>query len=129
MCWLNLFYYLLAIGGAFVFSRSYIGWFGEYLLWAVLLLPPMLTLLSIPSMRALRIRCAAPKAVNLGEEAELDAAPDWFVSGWVTGKASSMGVTGGATVYTCYDKDGLPLASFEFYDGLLVRSDGMYYVK
>ena len=53
MCWLNLFYYLLAIAGAFVFSRTYIGWFGEYLLWAVILLPPMLTLLSIPSMLSL----------------------------------------------------------------------------
>ena len=42
----------------------------------------------------------------------------------VTGKASSMG----ATVCTCYDQDGLPLASFEFYGELLVRSDGMYYV-
>ena len=69
MCWLNLFYYLLAIAGAFVFSRTYIGWFGEYLLWAVILLPPMLTLLSIPSMKALRIRCAAPTTVNLGKEA------------------------------------------------------------
>lgn len=71
MCWLNLFYYLLAIGGAFVFSRTYIGWFGEYLLWAVMLLPPVLTLFSIPSMRALRIRCSAPTAINLGEGAEL----------------------------------------------------------
>ena len=71
MCWLNLFYYLLAIAGAFVFSRTYIGWFGEYLLWAVMLLPPVLTLLSIPSIKALRIRCDVPTAVNLGEEAEL----------------------------------------------------------
>ena len=71
MCWLNLVYYLLAIAGAFVFSRTYIGWFGEYLLWAVMLLPPVLTLLSIPSIKALRIRCDVPTAVNLGEEAEL----------------------------------------------------------
>ena len=71
MCWLNLFYYLLALAGAYVFSRTYIGWFGEYLLWVVLLLPPVLTLLSIPSLRALRIRCSAPKNVNLGEHAEL----------------------------------------------------------
>ena len=71
MCWLNLFYYLLAIAGAYVFSRTYVGWFGEYLLWAVLLLPPGMTLLSLPSMRALRIRCSAPNSVNLGESAEL----------------------------------------------------------
>lgn len=71
MCWLNLFYYLLAIAGAYIFSCTYVGWFGEYLLWAVLLLPPVLTLLSIPAMRALRIRCSAPNSVNLGEDAEL----------------------------------------------------------
>ena len=66
---------------------------------------------------------------GLGEETEMDAAPEWIVNGMVTGKASSMGTTGGTTVYTCYDADGLPLASFEFYGDLLVRSDGMYYVK
>ena len=47
----------------------------------------------------------------------------------VTGKASSMATTGGTTVYTCYDQDGLPLASFEFFGDLLVRPDGMYYVN
>lgn len=71
MCWLNLFYYLLAMAGAYLFSRTYVGWFGGYLLWAVILLPPVLTLLSIPGMRALRIRCSAPGSVNLGEGAEL----------------------------------------------------------
>lgn len=71
MCWLNLFYYLLAMAGAYIFSRTYVGWFGEYLLWAVILLPPVLTLLSIPCMRSLRIRCSAPNSVNLGEGAEL----------------------------------------------------------
>lgn len=66
---------------------------------------------------------------GLGEEIELDAAPDWFADGMVTGKASSMATTGGTTVYTCYDQDGLPLASFEFFGDLLVRPDGMYYVN
>ena len=47
----------------------------------------------------------------------------------VTGKASSMGATGDTTIYTCYDANGKPLASFEFYGELLVRSDGMYTVK
>ena len=47
----------------------------------------------------------------------------------VTGKASSMGVTGNTTIYTCYDADGKPLTSFEFYGDLLVRSDGMYAVE
>ena len=39
-----------------------------------------------------------------------------------------MGTTGNTMIYTCYDQDGLPLAAFEFYGDLLVRSDGMYYV-
>lgn len=68
---LNLLFYLMVIAGAYLFSRTYVGWFGGYLLWAVILLPPVLTLLSIPAIRALRIRCSAPKAVNLGEGAEL----------------------------------------------------------
>lgn len=66
---------------------------------------------------------------GLGEEIELENAPECIVSGMVTGKASSMGTTGGTTIYTCYDQDGLPLASFEFYGELLVRSDGMYTVQ
>lgn len=66
---------------------------------------------------------------GLGEEIELDAAPEWVAGGWVSGKASAMGTTGGTTVYTCYDADGHVLASFEFYGDLLVRSDGMYHVK
>ena len=66
---------------------------------------------------------------GLGEEIELESAPEWIVSGIVTGKAGSMGTTGGTTIYTCYDQDGLPLASFEFYGELLVRSDGMYTVQ
>lgn len=68
---LNLLFYLLACAGAYLFSRTYVGWFGGYLLWAVILLPPALALLSVPAMRALRIRCSAPASVNLGEAAEL----------------------------------------------------------
>ena len=66
---------------------------------------------------------------GLGEEIELDAAPEVIVNGWVSGKASSMGVTGGTTVYTCYDADGQVRARFEFYGELLVRPDGMYRVQ
>ena len=66
---------------------------------------------------------------GLGEETELETAPEWVAQGWVTGKASSMGTTGGTTVYTCYDADGHALARFEFYGELLVRSDGMYRVQ
>ena len=71
MSWLNWVSYLLALTGATIFHLCYLGWFGEYLLWAVMLLPPVFSVLSLPAMRALRIRCSAPGSVNRGEAAEL----------------------------------------------------------
>ena len=46
----------------------------------------------------------------------------------VTGKANSLFVTGGTTVYVLRDAEGGFLASAEFYQGLLVWTDGMYTV-
>lgn len=49
--------------------------------------------------------------------------------GTVTGKENSLMVTGGIYVYSFYDeKAGDWLADLEFYQGLLVLSDGMYAV-
>ena len=67
----NFFLYLFLCGLAYLFSLTYVGWFGGYLLWAVIVLPPALTLLSLPSMLSLRISCRVPERVNLGEKAEL----------------------------------------------------------
>ena len=46
--------------------------------------------------------------------------------GTVTGKANATVVTGGTVCYNLLDPSGQFLASLEFYEGLLVRSDGMY---
>lgn len=46
--------------------------------------------------------------------------------GKVTGKANATLTTGGTTCYDFSDPSGRFLASLELYQGLLVRSDGMY---
>ncbi len=71
MVTLNFFLYLFLCGLAYLFSLTYVGWFGGYLLWAVIALPPVLTLLSLPAMFSLRISCRVPERVNLGERGEL----------------------------------------------------------
>lgn len=63
--------YLFCCAAAYLFSRTYVGWFGEYLLAAIIILPPVITLLSLPSMKALRISLSVPGIVNLGEDTEL----------------------------------------------------------
>lgn len=68
---LNVITYLLCCTAAYFFSLTYVGWYGEYLLWAVIWLPPLITLLSLPTMLAFRVRCSVPETVNLGETAEL----------------------------------------------------------
>lgn len=47
----------------------------------------------------------------------------------VTGKQNSMATTGNTVTYSFKDSDGTMIAAFEFYDGLLVCSDGMYTVE
>ena len=60
---------------------------------------------------------------------ESDRTAEQLLGLQVVGKENSLCVTGGTTVYTLVGEDGEALASFEFYDGLLVRDDGMYRVK
>jgi hypothetical protein len=69
---LNCLLYLFCCAAAYVFSLCYVGWYGEYLLWAVIILPPLFTLLSLPAMHALRIACITPKTVNRGNKTELE---------------------------------------------------------
>lgn len=47
----------------------------------------------------------------------------------VTGKANATITTGGTTEYVISDENGEFLASLELYQGLLVRNDGMYFLK
>ena len=46
----------------------------------------------------------------------------------VTGKQNSISTTGNTITYCFTDSDGTVVAAFEFYNGLLVRSDGIYKV-
>lgn len=63
--------YLLVLGAAWLFRLAYLGWFGSFLFWVALLLPPALTLLSLPSMLSLKLGLRSPDTVSCGEEAEL----------------------------------------------------------
>ena len=47
---LKFLFYLAAIGVAYLFKLSYLGWFGPYLLAAVIFVPILLLFLSLPSM-------------------------------------------------------------------------------
>jgi len=54
---------------------------------------------------------------------------DLITNGMVTGKANATMVTGGTKVFHLEDRAGNWLCDIELYEGLLVRSDGMYYLK
>lgn len=63
--------YLACCALAYVFSRGYIGWFGPYIFWAILILPPALSCLSLPSMLRFKVCLRAPKSILRGEAAQL----------------------------------------------------------
>lgn len=63
--------YLALLAGAYVFKLAYIGWFGPYLMGALCVLPPLLLLLSLPSMLSLRAEISAPDRVSQGSDSEL----------------------------------------------------------
>lgn len=63
--------YLLALAGIYLFRLSYIGWFGQYLLAAAAALPPLLLLLSLPSMLSLRVSLHARPYCTRGESCRL----------------------------------------------------------
>lgn len=63
--------YLAALAAAYVFKLAYIGWFGPYLMGALCLLPPLLFIMSLPSMLMLCADIAVPARVSRGSGAEL----------------------------------------------------------
>lgn len=63
--------YLAVVAAAVFFRLAYVGWFGPYLVAAVAAVPPLLFLLSLPSMRALRLSLSAPERCQKGSEAQL----------------------------------------------------------
>ena len=97
--------YILAALAAYVFKLAYIGWFGGYFLAAVLILPPVLLILSIPSMLKTGVALQAPESCIRGSDAVLSV---FFRSG----RALPLGrvklrlrmenvFTGESTVFRC----------------------------
>jgi len=68
---LFLLLYLLLAALAWLFRAAYIGWFGPYVFFAALVLPPVLFLVSLPSMLSLQVRLKAPRRVMRGSDAML----------------------------------------------------------
>ena len=66
----GLILYLLAVAAVWIFRLSYLGWFGGFLFWLVVLLPPVILLVSLPSMLSLKLRLEAPETVIRGEKAD-----------------------------------------------------------
>lgn len=60
--------YLLTLGLVWLFRLAYVGWFGHYLLLCMLIIPPALVLLSIPSMLRFRVDMEAPPTLTKGRE-------------------------------------------------------------
>lgn len=67
----GLILYVLAVAAVCIFRLSYLGWFGVFLFWLVVLLPPLTLLLSLPSMLSMKLGLSSPETVSCGEEAEL----------------------------------------------------------
>lgn len=63
--------YLIFLAAVWAFRLAYIGWLGPYLVAAAALVPPLLFLLSLPSMRALRLELSAPATCAKGSETAL----------------------------------------------------------
>ncbi len=66
--------WLLFVGAAWLFRMSYIGWFGPWLLAVVVVVPPVMFLLSLPSMLRMKILLQTNARVVKGTEAALKIA-------------------------------------------------------
>ena len=68
---LSFLFYALALGASWLFHLSYRGWFGLYLFLAMLTVPVLVLLISLPSMLSLGLKCSAPGYVTRGDQAAL----------------------------------------------------------
>lgn len=68
---LNFIFYLLLLGGVYLFRLSYLGWFGPYLVAALIVIPPVLLLLSLPAMLKMKLGLKVPRQFSQGEEGRL----------------------------------------------------------
>ena len=62
----NLFVYLLLVGAVYLYRVSYSGWFGLYLLLAVITVPLLLALLSLPSALTMTLTAESAASVTKG---------------------------------------------------------------
>ncbi|MCR4622840.1 MAG: hypothetical protein K5663_12245 [Clostridiales bacterium] len=62
------------------------------------------------------------------QETADESVRELVLNGLVMGKANASMVTGGTYSFGFYDEDGRWLGGLEMYRGLLVASDGMYYI-
>lgn len=67
----NFFVYLIILAAAYIFKLAYLGWFGQFLLTAVIAAPILLVLMSLPAMLRLKIELKAPPTVERFGEARL----------------------------------------------------------
>ena len=65
---LNLLFYLLLLGVLWLFRMAYIGWLGSYLFACVLCIPPVLVLLSLPSMLRVKLKLELPPTLTRNED-------------------------------------------------------------
>ncbi len=66
--WKNRILYLLSLTSAFAFHCFFSGWFSEYLLLFLLVLPVFSLLLSLPAMCTMRLSATGPSEAALGAE-------------------------------------------------------------
>lgn len=67
----TLFFYLLLLGFARLFRMAYVGWLGPYLFACLLWVPPVMLLLSLPSMLKMQLHLEVPETLTRGEEGYL----------------------------------------------------------
>ena len=65
------FVYLLMLGAALLFRLSYSGWFGFYLLLAMIAVPLLVFALSLPAMLSLKLKTEVRPYITRGSEGDL----------------------------------------------------------
>ena len=67
---LSCLFYLLLVGMSYLLRVSYRGWFGLYLLLAVITVPLLLLLLSLPAALSMKLELHAPSSVTKNSDSE-----------------------------------------------------------
>ena len=59
--------YLLSVAGAWLLREIYLGWFGPYFFWCVVIVPPVISFLSLPAMLTVRPGLKLRRTARRGE--------------------------------------------------------------